>query len=176
MKTWMLATAAVLVAAPALAADDPAQMRLTARALACITGAAADIERAEPNLAAAVDVLVSDLCAEEIGVSERYRANSRILGLLKAQAKPGVSLASPSATPPSAAQLKKNEAQDEKLRALDAVRVNPDSGEIEGLPKQQEVLGDIWGLVRGIFPGPVPAQYRAAAARALLAARQARQH
>ncbi|HEY2176948.1 MAG TPA: hypothetical protein VGH15_00070 [Caulobacteraceae bacterium] len=199
MKAAMTAAlcAALTLAAGGAAAQE-AQTRLAAKAEACIAGHAAEVARAEPNLAAAVDVLVGDLCAPEIELVQRYEASSRMLGLLRSQQQtsvqrttapppvpaepPGVQVVQPQGAAPSPAvaamaamRERERQSQEAKLAELQQARVSPETGEIEGLPPSQAGMFSVVSLALDqLRPNRSPARYRAAAARAVLSARAGR--
>jgi hypothetical protein len=188
-----MAISAALGAALSLAAGTAAAQEagLAARADACIAGHAAEVARAEANLASAVDLLVNDLCAPEIELAQRYEASTRVLGLLQGQQKsmmekmaaapaptpaaghPAPGAPSPQVAPAMASmQAQHNQAQEAKMAELEKARVSPETGEIVGLPASQAGMFSLVSLVfEQLQHNHSPPRYRAAAARAMLAAR-----
>ena len=187
------ALGAVFILAATEAAAQEAQSRLAAKAEACIADHAAEVARAEPNLASAVDLLVNDLCAPDIELDQRYQASAKLLALIKSQQKssmaktaapaPAVSvvghpaaLTTPQATSAtSEIAARQQQTREAKQAELDQARVSPETGEIEGLPAAQAGLFPIISLVfEQLQHNHSPARYRAAAARDVLAARTGR--
>jgi hypothetical protein len=180
----LFAALAIAIAFPAAAAAaDDAQGRLDSKARDCVAASAPEVARVESNLSAAVDFLVNDLCARDIEVAGKYRLNRKVLDLLIMQQKPAKAVIPAAATmPPSkpadgpvkvpAADDKAQKAQ-AKTAALEAARISPETGEIEGLPAPYSMITDIANLVLGVRAPAAPADIRAFAARAVLAARQA---
>jgi hypothetical protein len=81
-----------------------------------------------------------------------------------------------SCTPPppaaATAQAQHKQAQDAKMAELEQAHVSPETGEIVGLPSSQASMFSIVSLVfEQLQHNHSPARYRAAAARAVLAAR-----
>ena len=202
----LLAALALAIAGPALAADD-AQQRLDARAEACITAGAPAVVRIEPNLSAAVDFLTNDLCAREIEVAQRYRSNRALLDVMIETQKSTVETARTSAkeaaeapataqrptvasvgrptdppapvvTNPMGEMNNKNlTTQEDKLAKLEAGRVDPETGEFIGVPKDSNnglaMVQTFLAPFTSTRLSQAPAAVRAFAARAVLAAREA---
>ncbi len=198
---------AVLVlafAGPAFAADD-VQQRLDAKSEACITAGAPAVVRIEPNLSSAVDFLTSDLCAREIEVAQKYRSNRGLLDMMietqrstvetarkaseEGPAEPALSNrvvpatapgrgAAPMAVPPMGDFNKKNlTTQEDKLAKLEAGRVDPETGEFVGVPKDSNnglaMVQTFLAPFTSTRLSQAPAAVRAFAARVVLAAREA---
>ncbi|HEY1879595.1 MAG TPA: hypothetical protein VGG68_06665 [Caulobacteraceae bacterium] len=199
-----LVALALAIAGPALAADD-VQQNLDAKAEACITAGAPEVARIEPNLSSAVDFLTNDLCAREIEVAQKFRTNRSLLDMMIETQRSTVETARTSANdaPAMIAAQRPTDAsvrpvrpvapsmppnpmgdfnkktlatQEEKLAKVEAARVDPQTGELVGVPK--DASGG-WAMVQ-TFLAPftssrltqAPAALRAFAARAILGARE----
>lgn len=177
------------LAAPALAAaaDEDVQARLDSQAQACIASNAAEVVKAEANLSSAVDFLTSDLCALPIQVAEKYRLNRKVLDILIRQQKSTMAMI-PAAAPAAAAPAKPADgaapaaaekaqkaaaAKEAKLAGLEAARIDPESGELVGLPSPYSMISDLANLVLGARTTPPSARLKAFAAHAVLSAREA---
>jgi hypothetical protein len=174
----------------ALAADD-ALARLDAKAEACISTSAAEVAKAEPNLSAATDFLVNDLCARDIETAAKYRLSRKVLDLLIKQQKSTMAMIPPTTVAAVAAPAKPTagaaspvpvvddkaakaaEAKQTKLAGLEAARINAETGELEGLPAPYSMITDLANLVLGMRAPAPTADIKAFAARAVLSARQA---
>jgi len=196
MKTWIL-LALLTSAAPAAAAPpDPVEQHLFGLAMTCVRSSAADVERAEPTLAGAVDFLLDDLCRVEVADHDRYVANSALLAEMQHDMAPdrervvvniihppppppGVQGAQP--TPSSGATDAETQAAVDRVtraeREMDEgwqqMTVDPATGELHGPPM---TLGVATQMARTEFdqPSAQSDRVRAAAAQAVLAARLAR--
>ncbi|HEY1414946.1 MAG TPA: hypothetical protein VGF42_03580 [Caulobacteraceae bacterium] len=189
MKFIAILALALVFPALGLAADDEAQSRLDAQAQSCVTSNVAEVVRAEPNLSSAVDFLTNDLCAHAIEVAEKYRLNRKVLDILIRQQKTTMATMAAAIPPPqsplptkaadgspvapqAADKAQKATAKDAKLAALDAARINPETGELEGLPAPYSMMTDLANLVLGARASQASAKLKAFAAHAVLAARE----
>lgn len=189
-----VAALALGLAVPALAfaADEDVQARLDGQAQACIASNSAEVVKAEPNLSSAVEFLTNDLCALPIQVAEKYRLNRRVLDVLIRQQKSTMSMiptaavtaaapaaAAPTSTADGAASPAADKAQksaaakEAKLAGLEATRIDPETGELVGLPSPYSMISDLANLVLGARTTPPSAKLKAFAAHAVLAAREA---
>lgn len=181
---------ALAIACPvlAVAAEEDVQARLDSQAQACIASNAAEVVKAEPNLSSAVDFLTNDLCALPIQVAEKYRLNRKVLDILIRQQKSTMAMI-PTAAPTAAAPPKPADsaaapaadkaqkaaaAKEAKLAGLEAARIDPESGELVGLPSPYSMISDLANLVLGARTTPPSAKLKAFAAHAVLAAREAK--
>jgi hypothetical protein len=155
---------ATIAAAAAMA--DPAIARINARAEACITANAADVERAEPNLSSAVDFLLNDLCALPVAVNQRYRQSVELLGVYRGS--PQMFAPDEDADPKLAAKL--NATAKKQMDAYAHATISEETGEII-LPAGTQNLAMLTVMAQ---TQPTP-ELRAFAAKALLDARHARQ-
>lgn len=203
----IVAVVALVIAGPAFAADD-AQQRLDTRAEACITAGAPAVVRIEPNLSAAVDFLTSDLCAREIEVAQKYRSNRGLLDMMietqrstvetartsvkdavdvpAMVQRPPASVGRPTTAAPAPVLAnpmgdlnKKNlTTQEDKLAKLEAGRVDPETGEFVGVPKDSNnglaMVQTFLAPFTSTRLSQAPAAFRAFAARTVLAAREAK--
>lgn len=178
---------ALFCPALALAADEDVQARLDGQAQACIASNAAEVVRAEPNLSSAVEFLTNDLCARNIEVAEKYRLNRKVLDILIRQQKstmamvPAVSAAAAAAPAKpdgadnvAAKTAQKTAAKEAKLAGLEAARISPETGELEGLPSPYSMITDLANLVLGARTPQASAKLKAFAAHAVLEAREAK--
>jgi hypothetical protein len=196
----MLAAGLLTLASPALAEiADVGRTQVDAKVDACIAAHATQVERAETSLTSGVDFLINDVCGQEVEIAVKYVTNQSVLSqqikqlnqsLDSQESQPappplmirpvagaqGAAGPKPATTSPPVATFDRSKfiaAQRKKLQNLQQSWVDPETGEIQG-PAQNpnQATNDMMSLMFG--RAPPPARYRASAARALLAAREAR--
>ena len=202
MNRWMLAAGLLMLASPVLAEiADAGRAQVDARVNACIAAHAGEVERAEPSLAAAVDFLVNDLCATEVDIAVKYSTNESLLSqqiktmnlsldAQEAQAAPpalpiqpgtggatrGAIAPKPGTTSPAVTGFDHSKFiadQRKKLQDLEKAWVDPETGDIQGpFQNPYQATNDLMSMMFGRTT--TPARFRASAAHAVLAAREAR--
>jgi hypothetical protein len=188
MKFVVAISLILALPAMAVAADEDVQARLDSQAQSCIASNAIEVVRAEPNLSSAVEFLTNDLCARAIEVAEKYRLNRKVLDILIRQQKATMAMM-PSPPPQAVAPTpmaggsapvatdrmqKAAAAKEAKLAGLEAARISPETGELEGLPSPYSMITDLANLVLNARAPPASAKLKAFAAHAVLAAREAK--
>jgi len=164
----------ILLATMAIAGSlvaDPVVGRLMERAKGCISANAADVERAEANLADAQAFLLDDVCAAPVSLLERYQASTILLESLRRQQPADYDDDdSPIVDPKIRARMKALAAKQRELYSH--ASISEETGELV-LPKGASSAT----LFMTGAPGRQTAspELRAFAARALLDARKARQ-
>ena len=145
MRTILIA-GVVAASLGGAAKADPAGDALTATAEACIRASATKVAANSQNLSEAVNFLVNDLCGVEIQHANAYAQSLRSLDQLKATTA---------------------------STQLAGVTIDPATGELNTPPGFSPALNATNALMMSALrvAGGQPAQYRAMAAKAVLAAK-----
>ena len=164
MKIAVVTLYTIILGPAALAAPpDPIKVGFTTKLEACIANHAAEVERSESSLPSAVEFLLKDLCANEIEAYNRYNQSVLTVGMARLPEDQQV-LVKEGLSQAQADSMAKGRA------ALARATINPNTGAIEGISDM-----DLPYEVGFIDPSSVPAKFRAVAAHAVLAAREARE-
>jgi hypothetical protein len=157
--------AAAIIGQNAVAAPpSPGAEELAGKAEACIRARAGEVSHYARSMSDAVSFLVEDLCARQVDVFGRYRQSESWLASLKSGQATGDRQGDEDGVADAAFAARQK-------AALEATRIDPDTGELVPPPGGNgavvvEVLSGIGARQDGRF--------RAVAAEAVLAARQAK--
>ncbi|HWA63980.1 MAG TPA: hypothetical protein VG939_21590 [Caulobacteraceae bacterium] len=161
--------ATIAIAGRAAAADllDVKQTPIAARAIECLRAHASEVAAATPTLTDAVDFLMTDLCAEEVGRYKSYLTNASWLRLTQSPTV-GVAIVD-SGDAPSTPSSRRSAAQWQATMA--AATIDPDTAEIR-LPPGAKMSLPVTNWSEALRQDN-DAYLRAVAAKAILEARKA---